>query len=93
MELFANYYLELKVVHILSFVSWMAALFYLPRLFVYHTENIDKKEFVNIVEVQEEKLYKYIAHPSMVVSLLSGYFLLASNFAIMSGSGFMHVKL
>lgn len=88
-----NYYLELKVVHILAFVSWMAALFYMPRLFVYHAENIDKKDFTDVVEVQEEKLYKYIAHPAMALSLVSGYLLLASNFAIMSGTGFMHAKL
>ena len=47
----------LKSLHIIAVLSWMAMLFYLPRLFVYHVENIDKKEFVQVVKF---KSLKYI---------------------------------
>ena len=44
----ADGYLWLKVVHVLAVISWMAGLFYLPRLFVYHAENIGKAELVSV---------------------------------------------
>ena len=55
-----EYYSWILTFHVVSFMSWMAMLFYLPRLFVYHVENIDKKEFVEVVKIQEYKIYKYI---------------------------------
>ncbi|WP_457748702.1 CopD family protein [Sulfurimonas sp.] len=58
--------------HVISFISWFAVLFYLPRLFVYHVENIDNKGFVEVVKIQEMKLFKYIGVPSMWATLLSG---------------------
>ncbi|CAA6803463.1 MAG: Protoporphyrinogen IX oxidase, novel form, HemJ (EC [uncultured Campylobacterales bacterium] len=93
MDFLVDYYLELKVLHILSFVSWFAALFYLPRLFVYHSANLQTKAYTDIVEVQEAKLYKYIAMPAMIGTILSGFLLLMGNLSIMSGAGFMHAKL
>ena len=50
-------YYYVKIFHIISFVSWMAMLFYLPRLFVYHAEHKDNKGFCEVVKIQEEKLY------------------------------------
>ena len=58
--------------HVLSFISWFSALFYLPRLFVYHAENIDNKGFVEVVTIQEMKLFRYIGVPAMWATLLSG---------------------
>jgi len=43
------YYSWILAFHIMSFVSWMAMLFYLPRLFIYHRENADTKAFTDIV--------------------------------------------
>ena len=63
--------------HVLSFLSWMAMLFYLPRLFVYHREHADKEEFVSVVKIQEYKLYKYIGSPAMWATILSGAAMLA----------------
>ncbi|MFW2569156.1 CopD family protein, partial [Aliarcobacter butzleri] len=57
----------------------MAMLFYLPSLFVYHVENIDKKEFVEVVKIQEYKIYYYIDHPSMLVTIILGISMLAIN--------------
>ena len=67
-----EYYSYLLIFHVMAFMSWMAGLFYLPRLFVYHAENMDKKEFVEIVKIQEYKLYKYIDAPAMIATIFSG---------------------
>nr|MDA3908270.1 CopD family protein [Sulfurimonas sp.] len=74
-----EYYMYILVFHIISFISWMAALFYLPRLFVYHVEHADKAQFVEIVKIQEYKLYKYIGVPAMWATLLSGTAMLGLN--------------
>ena len=58
--------------HVISFISWFAVLFYLPRLYVYHMEHIDNKGFVEVIKIQEMKLYKYIGVPSMWATVLSG---------------------
>ena len=51
-----NSYLLFKSLHLIAVVSWMAGLLYLPRIFVYHVENKEKKEATNIFEVMEKKL-------------------------------------
>jgi len=58
--------------HVISFISWFAVLFYLPRLYVYHAENIENKGFVEVVKIQEFKLFKYIGVPSMWATVISG---------------------
>ena len=50
-----EWYLWIKMVHYLAFVSWMAGMFYLPRLFVYHSEYNHNKNFVDVVKIQERK--------------------------------------
>jgi protoporphyrinogen IX oxidase len=74
-----EYYQEILAFHIISVLSWMAMLFYMPRLFVYHVENIEKKEFVEVVEIQEDKIYRVIGFPAMIATLLSGGTLLFIN--------------
>ena len=74
-----EYYTWILTFHVVSFMSWMAMLFYLPRLFVYHVENIDKKEYVEIVKIQEFKIYKYIGAPAMWATILSGIGMLILN--------------
>lgn len=77
--------------HVISFISWFAVLFYLPRLFVYHAENIDNVGFVEVVKVQEMKLYKYIGVPSMWATVLSGSYL---SYEIgFAGNGWLHTKI
>ena len=77
--------------HILSFVSWFSALFYLPRLFVYHAENIHNTGFVEVVKVQEMKLFKYIGVPAMWATVISGL-TLAYLFGF-AGNGWIHAKI
>ena len=87
-----EYYRWILAFHIMSFISWMAALFYLPRLFVYHREHSDNEGFVEVVKIQEYKLYKYIANPAMWATIISGGAMLAINFSYLS-SGWMIAKL
>ena len=71
-----NYYLLFKSLHLIAVISWMAGLLYLPRIFVYHVENYQKKETTEIFETMERKLYFYIMRPAMLVSWLFGILLI-----------------
>ena len=77
--------------HIISLVSWFAALFYMPRLFVYHAENIENEGFVKVVKVMEMKIYKYIGLPAMWATILSGVYL-AYEIGF-SGNAWLHAKV
>ena len=67
-----NLYLLFKSLHLIVVVSWMAGLLYLPRIFVYHVENFQKKQTTEIFEVMEKRLYFYIMRPAMVLSWIFG---------------------
>ena len=67
-----NLYLLFKSLHLITVVSWMAGLLYLPRIFVYHVENFEKKQTTEIFEVMEKRLYFYIMRPAMVLSWIFG---------------------
>lgn len=88
-----EYYSWILTFHVMAFMSWMAMLFYLPRLFVYHIEHQEKKEFVEVVVIQEEKIYKYIGFPAMWATFLSGAFMLYLNPNILEQGGWMHAKI
>ena len=65
-------YLLFKSFHIISFVAWMAGLFYLPRLFVYHSEeNIDSSTYKKFL-LMEKRLLKYIMNPAMISTWIFG---------------------
>ena len=72
-----NIYLLFKSLHLIAVVSWMVGLLYLPRIFVYHVENIEKKESIEIFKVMEKKLYFYIMYPAMVLSWIFGLMLIS----------------
>ena len=74
-----NYYLLFKSLHLIAVISWMAGLLYLPRIFVYHVENFQKKEATEIFETMERKLYFYIMRPAMIFSWLFGIILIYIN--------------
>ncbi|MEA1983681.1 MAG: protoporphyrinogen oxidase HemJ [Campylobacterota bacterium] len=77
--------------HVISFISWFSALFYLPRLFVYHAENINNAGFVEVVKIQEMKLFKYIGVPAMWATVLSG--LALAYLYGFAGNGWIHAKI
>ena len=71
-----NWYLWFKSLHIISMVAWMAGLFYLPRLFVYHAENkVFSEDNNNVFKVMEYKLLYYIMIPAMVSTWIFGILL------------------
>ncbi|PAF44428.1 protoporphyrinogen oxidase HemJ [Helicobacter sp. 11S02596-1] len=93
MEFLSQYYLWIKAFHVVAFVSWMAMLFYLPRLFVYHAENIQAQQYVAIAKIQESKLYSFIGQPAMIFTLLTGLLMLGANPGLFATGGWLHTKL
>ena len=87
------YYSWILAFHVMSFISWMAFLFYMPRLFIYHRENADTLGFTEVVKIQEYKLHKIIGIPAMWATLLSGVLMLYLNSGIFSSGGWMYAKL
>ena len=74
-----NSYLLFKSLHLIAVISWMAGLLYLPRIFVYHVENNEKKQATDIFEIMEKKLYFYIMRPAMILTWLFGIILIYIN--------------
>ena len=74
-----NSYLLFKSLHLIAAVSWMAGLLYLPRIFVYHVENKEKKEATDIFEVMEKRLFFYIMRPAMIFTWIFGLILIYVN--------------
>ena len=70
-----NLYLLFKSLHLIAVISWIAGLLYLPRIFVYHVENFQKKEATEVFEIMEMRLYNYIMRPAMLLSWLLGIIL------------------
>ena len=88
-----NSYLLFKSLHLIAVVSWMAGLLYLPRIFVYHVENKEKKEATDIFEVMEKRLYFYIMRPAMILTWLFGILLIYLNGTEVILQLWMQVKL
>ena len=88
-----NYYLLFKSLHLIAVISWMAGLLYLPRIFVYHVENSEKKETTEIFEVMEKRLYLYIMRPAMILSWLFGIILIYISGIDIFSQVWLHIKL
>jgi protoporphyrinogen IX oxidase len=74
--------LWIKALHIIAIIAWMAGLFYLPRLYVYHTRQVVGSDTDELFKVMERRLLKAIMRPACVVALLAGgYLVSASGFA------------
>ncbi|GGC28198.1 hypothetical protein GCM10011386_20270 [Parapedobacter defluvii] len=90
-------YLYIKAVHIIFVITWMAGLFYMVRLFIYHTEAKQKPEDEYAVlhrqfVIMENKLWWIITTPSMYLAVLAGLSLLYIVPGLLE-TGWMHVKL
>ncbi len=71
------YYDWIKALHVIAVISWMAGMFYLPRLFVYHAERAEVgSELDRTFQVMEEKLLRVIMNPAMIVSWVCGLLLI-----------------
>tara|TARA_B100000123_G_scaffold126086_1_gene93012 strand:+ start:102 stop:536 length:435 start_codon:yes stop_codon:yes gene_type:complete len=73
-----NIYLTFKALHLIAVISWMAGLLYLPRIFVYHTENQEERQINKVFKIMEFKLYNYIMMPAMILSWIFGLILIGS---------------
>jgi protoporphyrinogen IX oxidase len=84
-----------KILHILAWTSWMAGLFYLPRIYVYHAERANAGgETAEVFKVMERKLLRYIMTPAMIVTWITGLWLAFGVGVIDWASDFwMHAKL
>ena len=88
-----NLYLIIKSLHLIAVISWMAGLLYLPRIFVYHVENFEKKEVTSIFETMEKRLYNYIMRPAMLFSWIFGIVLIYLNGLGVLTSLWIQIKL
>jgi protoporphyrinogen IX oxidase len=81
----------IKALHILAVIAWMAAMLYLPRLFVYHAGIAVGSEASETFKVMERRLLKAIMTPAMIVVWLAGLWLMWDGGFL--ASGWMHAKL
>ena len=88
-----NLYLVIKSLHLIAVISWMVGLLYLPRIFVYHVENFEKKETTDIFEIMEKRLYYYIMRPAMLFSWIFGIVLIYLNGLDVLTNLWMQIKL
>jgi len=77
-----TFYLYIKALHIISVISWMAGMLYLPRLFVYHANIMNSKDTNNIFIIMEKRLLRYIMNPAMVLTWASGLILVFHPFSV-----------
>ena len=88
-----NTYLLFKSLHLISVISWMAGLLYLPRIFVYHSQNSSKPIVTEVFKIMEKKLFFYIMTPAMILSWLFGLLLIHEIGFEQLGQKWMILKL
>ena len=88
-----NTYLLFKSLHLIAVVSWMAGLLYLPRIFVYHVENKEKKIVTDVFEVMEKRVFFYIMRPAMVFTWVFGLILIYLNGLEILSQLWMQIKI
>ena len=87
-----NYFLWYKAIHIISVIAWMAAMFYMPRLFVYHTGAQVGSEMSETFKVMEKRLLKVIMTPAMISTYIFG-FVVAYIYGFVALGPWFHVKM
>jgi len=88
-----NTYLLFKSLHLISVISWMAGLLYLPRIYVYHAQNNSEKVISEVFKVMEKKLFFYIMTPAMILSWIFGLLLIHEIGFDQLGQTWMILKL
>ena len=88
-----NIYLLYKSLHLISVISWMAGLLYLPRIFVYHSQNSSQHIISEVFKVMEKKLFFYIMTPAMILSWFFGLLLIHETGFQQIGQTWMVSKL
>ena len=85
------FYTVIKALHIIGVVAWFAGLFYIFRLFVYHTENKQNQDICRVLETMERRLYKAIMMPAMIFTTLMGSTMLYLRPGLFI-FGWLHIK-
>ena len=85
-------YLWVKALHVISVIAWMAALLYLPRLFVYHSRAEPGSELSETLKVMERRLLRAIMTPAMAAAVVFGVILLLEAGSGVWSAGWLHVK-
>ncbi|MGO8952661.1 MAG: protoporphyrinogen oxidase HemJ [Rhodomicrobium sp.] len=87
-------YQYLKAIHLIAAFAWMAGLFYLPRLYVYHAEAGAHTPQAATFKVMERRLLKAIMNPAMIVTIALGFWLaFGAEGADWKNAGWLHVKI
>jgi protoporphyrinogen IX oxidase len=86
-----NLYLWIKALHLIAVMSWMAALLYMPRLFIYHTDAAPGSQQSETFKMMEQRLLKVIMNPAMMITWLLGLYLAWSVYGFQGG--WLHAKL
>jgi len=86
-----NLYLWIKALHIIAVISWMAGLFYLPRLFIYHSDAEPGSVQSETFKVMERRLLRVIMNPAMMLTWLFGLYLAWSVHGFQGG--WLHAKI
>jgi len=94
----ADWYLWTKALHVVSVISWMAGLFYLPRLYVYHVEGLKKQgvvagsEMDQLFQHQERLLQRAIMNPAMIATWVFGLALVVTPGIVVWSEAWVWVK-
>jgi putative membrane protein len=87
-------YLYVKAFHVIAVIAWMAGMFYLPRLYVYHVGAAPGSELSETLKVMENRLLRFIINPAMIATWILGLILIfAFDVIDLRTAGWLHVKL
>ncbi len=87
-------YLWIKAFHVIAVTAWMAGMFYLPRLYVYHAESAPGSAQSETFKVMERRLLRLIINPSMIATWALGLYLVFGTDGVgLSGNGWLHAKI
>lgn len=93
MDWLAEIYPWTKALHVISIIAWMAGMFYLPRLFVYHADAAKGSELSETLKVMERRLLRAIINPAMIAAFVFGTMLLLTPGVIDWSAGWIYLKL
>ena len=92
-DFLTQFYPWIKALHIISVIFWMAGMYYLPRLFVYHTEVVPGSELSENYKRMEVLLLRRIINPAMIAAWVFGLTLLWLLWDVIGSDSWLHVKL
>jgi putative membrane protein len=87
-----DWYLYVKAFHVIAMVAWMAGMFYLPRLYVYHTGAAPGSQMSETFKIMEHRLLRVIINPAMIATWGLGLVLMFS-YPNWQSQGWLHAKI